>query len=357
MTDATKNPSGKKAFEVPLYIPPAQKAERGQPVELPTVEAPSLEGLSVTVPAPESFTVEQVQARFEELARPFATERARSPEEEIAWGDEVLLNIVGYSNGKILPFSVRTNVWLPLFPEPMLPGFYETLVGHSPGASLVVDIELAAEYPVESLQGAPARFLVDIQAAREVTYPDPEDPAFLQAFGRGKTLDEATRSVVAQMEEEHAQLLLLQAQQLVLNEVAERTQVEIPESLIDEEIRRRWGATEGRSLAELDFTEEEQEESLQTWLKDPETRLEAEQRLKVGLALGAICKRDKLTLTPEYVEKVLSDEARSAGLTLDEAAQALRAEPQHLARIDQVAWHLMAVDYVMKKAKIRFEGA
>jgi trigger factor len=356
MDNTTKNPS-KKPFEVPLYVPPAQKAERGQAVELPTVEAPSLEGLSVTVPAPEGFTVEQVQARFEELARPLATERARSPEEEIAWGDEVLLNIVGYSNGKILPFSVRTNVWLPLFPEPMLPGFYETLVGHSPGASLVVDIELSAEYPVESLRGAPARFLVDIQAAREVTYPDPEDPAFLEAFGRGKTLDEATRSVVAQMENEHTQLLLFQAQQLVLNAVAERTQVEIPQSLIDEEIRRRWGSTEGRSLAELDFTEEEQEESLATWLNDPETRVEAEQRLKIGLALGAICKRDKLTLTPEYVEKVISDEARAAGMTVDEAAQALRAEPQHLARIDQVAWHLMAVDYVMKKAKISFEGA
>ena len=56
------------------------------------------------------------------------------------------------------------------------------------------------------------------------------------------------------------------------------------------------------------------------------------------------------------VEKVLRDEANAAGLTIGQVADALRAEPRNLARIDQVAWHLMAVDHVMSRARIHIEG-
>ncbi len=356
-TTQLTNPSVRKPLEIPLHVPPARRAEQGQPVELPQVAAPSLEGLSITVPVPEGFSAEQVQERFQELARPYATERYRLPTEALAWGDEVLLNIVGYAKGRLIPFSVRTHVWLTLAPEPLLPGFYETLCGHSPGESLVVDVVLPDEYPVEALRGAPARFLVDIQAARQVTYPDPESPEFLEAFGRGGTLEVATRLVVAQMKDEAAQMLLAQAQQLVLHAVASRVQVEIPAQLIDEEIRRRWGASEGRALLELNFSDEEQEESLSGWLEDRATREEVEQRLRISLALGAICNRDGLSLSPELVEELLRKEAAAAGLSMDEVADALRAEPRRLAQIDQVAWHLMAVDHVMRQVKVHFATA
>lgn len=359
--DSKKNgsttPSGRKPLEVPLYVPPAKQAAQGQPVELPPVQAPSLEGLAVKVPAPEGFTADEVKERFLELARPFAAERPRLPTEPIAWGDEVLLNLAGYSNGKLIPFSVKTDTWLPMEPEPLLPGLYEAIVGQVPTEGLVVDITLPDNYPVESLRGTSARFLVHIQAAREVNYPNLENPEFLQAFGRGKTIEEATQSVVAQMTEEHSQLLLLQAQQLVLAEVARRTQVEIPRELVDEEIRRRWGASEGPSVQELNFSDEEQEESLNGWLQDEGLRQEVELRLRIALALGAIVKRDKLQLTPAHVEKLLREEAESQGLSPAEVAASLKAEPQQQARIEQVAWHMLAVDYVMKKAKIEFEGA
>jgi trigger factor len=359
--DSKKNgsttPSGRKPLEVPLYVSPAKQAAQGQPVQLPQVQAPSLEGLEVKVPTPEGFTVEEVRERFLELARPFATERARLPTEPIALGDEVLLNLAGYSNGKLIPFSVKTDVWLTLEPEPLLPGLYEAIVGQVPTEGLVVDITLPNDYPVESLRGAPARFLVHIQAAREVQYPDLQGPEFLQAFGRGGTIEEATLSVVEQMKQEHTQLLLIQARQQVLTELARRTEVEIPSELVDEEIRRRWAATEGVSVAELNFSDEEQEESLNTWLQDVPTRQEVELRLRIALALGAIVKRDGLVLTPAHVEKLLRDEAESQGLSPAEVAASLKAEPENQARIEQVAWHLMAVDHVMKKAKIQFEGA
>ncbi len=143
----------------------------------------------------------------------------------------------------------------------------------------------------------------------------------------------------------------------MLGEVARRTEVDLSPELIDEEIRRRWGASEGVSVAELNFTDEEQEESLNSWLRDDELRVEVELRLRIGLALGAIVKRDGLTLKPEHVEKVLRDEAEAQGLEPSEVAASFRAEPEQQAALEQAAWYLMAVDYVMKRAKIESEGA
>lgn len=232
-------------------LPRSAASEPAHLVVLPEVEAPSLEGLSVTLPAPRGFSAEQVQERFLELARAHATERYRYPGEQISWGDEVLLDLAGYSQGRLMPFSLRTEVWLSVRAEPLLPGLYEALVGRSPGEGLAVDLTVPESYPVESLRGIPARFVVHIRAARQVTYPDLESAGFLQAFGRGGTLREAMHGVVRQME----------------------------------------------------------------------------------------------------------DEADAAGLTLEAVADALRTEPEQLARIDQVAWHLMTVDHVMSRASIHIEAS
>ncbi|MFL5352764.1 hypothetical protein [Archangium sp.] len=137
-----------------------------------------------------SSLCEQVQERFLELAHAHATECYRYPSEPISWGDEVLLDLAGYSQGHLIPFSLRTEVWLAVQPEPLLPGLYEALVGRSPGEGLAVDLTVPESYPIESLRGMPARFVVHIRAARQVTYPDVESPGFLQAFGRGGTLAE-----------------------------------------------------------------------------------------------------------------------------------------------------------------------
>ena len=332
--------------------------EMNPPPALPQVEPPSLEGLSVTMPAPAGFTAEEVQQRFLELARPLAHERERGATEQVAWGDEVLLSIAGYIDGRLIPFSVRHQEWVKLEPEPTLPGLYEALVGYPPNKEGgAVDIVLPETYPVEALRGASARFLVAIHAAREVKYPDLESPQFLQAFGRGATLEAATRDVAEQLKRERAQTLVYEAGQRVLEEVASRTQVRVPDALIDEEIRLSWEKSEGAAVRALEFSEEETEQSLRAWLQDARTREQVELRLRVGLALGAICQRDGLVLTPELLEEFLAEQATHLGSSPEALAQSLSQEPQHMATIGQHAWHLLAVSHVLGQAKIHFERA
>ncbi len=326
------------------------------PVPLPQVTAPSTEGLEVTVPAPPPLTQDDLLRRFHELAREHAQVRDRPIGEAVAMGDDVQLDLLGYSGGQLIPFSIRSNFWMELAPQEMLPGFADAIVGSAVGDSLKVDLVLPGNYPVESLRGLPATFVVDLVAAREVRMPDTDSDEFLRQLGRGDTHEAVMDSIADELLEEQADMLWLEAQNLVLDQLASRIQVDIPQTLIDEEIRRRWAAAEGEAVAEKEFSVEEQQEALGLWLKDPSTRAEVERRLRGSLALKAVAERDRLKLTPEKTLELLEASVVAFGLTPAQLREAL-VDPSAAGQLRDVAWHLMAVEHVMNKAKVHFEGA
>lgn len=336
-------------------LPIAQALATG-PVPLPEVQAPSLEGLSVRVPRPADLTEEDLRDRFLELVREQGAVRERGRGEPVALGDDVQLDVLGYSGGKLIPFSARAGMWVELAPQAALPGFAEALAGSAVGDSLEVRVVLPADYPVESLRGQPARFLVDVRAAREVLAPDPESPELLRALGRGDTLDETMAQLVQELEEELAEQLLVEAQERVLDELVFRAGVEAPTELVDEEIRRRWGQLEGKALAEKQLDADEQQEALEAWLGDPLTRAEAKRRVEISLVLKAIVDSEGLRLTPQAVDEILEDLGAGFGLAPEEAKAAVRADPSLLAQSQNALWHLLAVRHVMSKAEVHFEG-
>jgi trigger factor len=320
------------------------------------VKVPSLDDLHVTVPAPEDITEQEALERFHELALEHAQKRERAPGEPVRMGDLVVLDTLGYAEGRLIPFSARSEVEMELAAQAQLPGFSEALVGTPVGESREVEVTLPEDYPVEHLRGAKATFLVDVVAAEEVTLPVAESKEFLQALGRGQTVDEVMESVADELEEERAEELWLEAQEFVLDELVVRTgELSLPPELVDEEIQRRWEERELPLLQEKDFDPEELKEALDGWLGDVSTRLDAERSLRIGLALRAIVVRDQLQLTPEKLEELVEEAVEPLGLSPEEARQAL-ADPQTAGPIRDSAMHLLAVDYVMEHARIQFEG-
>ncbi len=340
-----------------LKISPMADLLRAGPVKLPEVTAPSLEGLAVHVPQLPDLTEDDILERFAEKARDLAKKRARAAGETLALGDDVKLNTVAYCEGKLMPFSARFGVWVPLLPIPMLPGFNENVARGTVGGSLQLDITLPAEYPVASLRGKNARFIVDVLEAREVTLPDMESTAVLKKAKLGDSLEAAMVSIREELEDEMVDALWVEAREMVLDAVAERTPMTIPAALIDEEVRRRWGTAEGQHLVAQKFDVDEQQEALDGWLKDPLTRAECERRLRIGLALKAVTEAEKLELTEKKLEELLSQQTRAFGLSTDEVREALRESPESAKALIEMGWYFLAVEHVLSKAKITFEGA
>ncbi|MFP2895950.1 peptidylprolyl isomerase [Corallococcus sp. 4LFB] len=363
---STRPPASAKPAEAPaapVEAPVRQLVQRlpvapglGHQADLPEVKAPSLENLNIRVPQGEDLTEEDLLERFHELARAKAEARPRAEGEALAMGDDVQLDILGYANGRLIPLSTRVGYWMELAPQVMLPGFAEVIAEASVGDSVEVGLVLPDNYPAEQLRGMPARFLVDVKAAREVRMPDTESDAFLQQLGRGSTHEEVMSSIVEEMEGEMADMLWVDARNRVLDEVVARSNVTVPKALVDEEIRRRWQQAEGEVLAQKFFSLEEQQEALDGWLHHPGIRDDVERRLKIALVLRAIAQRDKLQLTPQAALELLKESSEPFGITEAQLRESL-LDPAASAQMTDVAWHLLAVEHVMTQARVTFEGA
>jgi trigger factor len=319
---------------------------------LPVIPAPSLEGLRVAATPPAPVTEEDLLERLEALFQERAPRRERAPAEEVALGDEVLLDVVGYAHGALIPFSVRVDWRTMVAEDPLLPGFFESLVGAQVGLSMDVELQLPDTYTVATLRGATARFLVDVKAAYELQPLDFESPELLPRLGLGATLEEAMSHIAEALTDEREAEARHALQERVLDALVERTEVDIPERLVDEEIRLRWLEREQPVLASKNFTQEEMEEAWQGWRQDPLTRLEAEWRLRVAVALRAICIRDDIQPDPEDVEALGSAIAEAARLPLQRLEQQLRSTPGLAERFTHLVLHTAALDHVMSQVEL-----
>lgn len=319
-------------------------------IELPSVDAPPLSALRVQLTRPPAVTADEVGARFHRLLRERAQKKDRPSGTPVELGDEVQVDIVGYADKVLIPGSVRVGAWMDLEPMPHLPGFAETVAGTRVGDACALDMELPEDYPVPTLAGKQARFLVEVRAAREVLAPDPEDAAALKALGLGDSLQAAMDKVTELVDEERAALESLRFQDAVLDTLSEHTQVELPPALVDEEIRLRWAAHEQPLLKEKGFHPDEQQEALQAWQHSAQVRADAERRLRVSLALEAVGRREGWELSPEELHESLRELAAELGLDVREAAQVVEKDPALAERLTRTARHLMLVSRLVAAA-------
>jgi len=335
---------------------PILRAMSTQPVELAPIAAPSLENLVVTLEDPGPPTTDEVVAAFRAALRGIAEKRGRAPGETPAMGDDVVLNMLAYAQGTIVPFSVKLRWSTELAPFPYLPGLAEAIARVPVGEGRAVPLTFPDDYPVEHLRGVSARFLVDVVSAVEVRMPDAESGETLKKLRRGKNLDEVMAAIAAEIDGEKGEALLVDAQKAALDALVERVTTSVPKSAVDEEILRAWGRVEGGALAWLKFSSEEQEEALAAWRADPSTRRDAEGRIKLALALNAIALRDGITLEKSDVMNSLKDIASITGLRSAEITRALKESTADTARVVEVVKHMKCVEHVVAKAQFQFVG-
>lgn len=333
---------------------PATRALSTAPVALPDVEAPSLEDLVIAMVEPPDITADDLVQRLHDELRAVAPRRERAAGEPCALGDEIVIDTLGYADGMLLPFSVRSGLVTELKELPFLPGLAAGIAGMKVGEGRVVSLAFPPDYPVERWGGKAARVIVDLHAAYELDVPDPTTAQGLAALGRGATLDDVMASLRAELDQELGDALLLEAQGRVLDELARRVGASVPAAAVDEEITRHWGQLEGGALTRKGFRKEEQEEALALWKQDPELRRDAERRIQVALALKAIAARDGVEVTRADVQELVAVAAEVMGITPAEASRALKEERAEAARVVEIARHLKAVEHVMAKARFLF---
>jgi trigger factor len=320
--------------------------------QLPAVEVPCLDDLRVQVEAPPSPTAEELIERLHSRLREWTRRRERRAGEPIEVGDEVECDLVTLVEQRVVPGGVMAAARLEVREFLHLPGMLEQLLALSPGATTTFQLTLPANYPVASLAQRQATVFLRVRRVFQLDSVSLDDLSALRAAGLGESLDEALETVAAEIDAEQANQLMVSATQTVLNSLADRLTVELPPQAIDQELRLSWQRDQQALLGDSPFAGDLARRAEADFLSDPRHRSEAERRIKVGMALGALIEQQGLAPDAEIMTMLLESAAEQSQSTLDEVKAVLRAEPARAFEAGTRALHLKAIEYVMSRAHI-----
>ncbi len=314
---------------------------------IPPLRAPSLEAIHVAVPRQAPVTTEQVQQRLWSMSRVYGHHEYREPGEPIQTSDDVILDVIGYVNQRILPFATRESLHLQTTSYTEFPGFAEALVGMEVGDAQVLHLNLPQNFPVSELRGQPAAFAVVVEAAWHVTPITFDHPQNFAHLGRGDSWEALLFSVFEEMEVELATLTQRQVSRQVLELLCESAPTHIPKRLIDEEIRQQWMMCEGYFLQSREMEPDDMEFALLCWLQHDGLREEARYRIHSALVLRAVSEQLAPSLQPFEFRDFVAGLVEVVGFDLDDVMRSLERDPRlHQVLLDRFLY-LRTLNYIL----------
>jgi trigger factor len=234
-------------------------------------------------------------------------------------GDVVTINITGRVDGEEMINNDNAEYELRDEengePDPTLPGLSAELVGISAGEIREFVLRLPEEYPDENVAGKSLLVRVLAKETKRKVLPDLNDD-FAQSVSVFQTVDELRDGVRGNLEVERR----VEADEKLVTDavdaVTERTFIDIPPVLIDEEI--------DRVIDDMRVTFERQRLSLETYLEATQKteadlrhdmRESAAKNVKQSLVLGAIADAENITVSNRELETALEEALRTMQTT------------------------------------------
>ncbi len=219
-------------------------------------------------------------------------------------GDQVIIDFEGHdtktgdpidgADGKDYPLIIGSNSFIP--------GFEPNLVGMKASAEKSFDITFPKDYNVAALQNRKVTFKVKTQKVQELVAPKLDDK-FAASVGPFKTFAELKEDIKRQLTAEKEQQNNAEYQNQLLQKIAEKTSVEVPKVLVDEEIERQ-EQQERQNLAYRGQTWEEhlKEEGQTAEGHREKNRAPAELSVKAGLVLSEIAEKENIKVSKDEFE-------------------------------------------------------
>ncbi|HGS9245979.1 TPA: trigger factor [Clostridioides difficile] len=266
---------------------------------------------------------ENVDAKLQEMVEKNA--RLVSVEDKaLEDGDTAIIDFEGFENGVAFDGGKGENYNLVIGSNTFIPGFEEQLVGKKAGEEVEVNVTFPEEYHSQDLAGKPVVFNVKINdvKVKELSALDDE---FAKDTSEFDSLDELKADVRAKLEEEAKNRADAETRNSVVEKVAENTEIEIPEVMIQHQI--------DNMLNELNYQLQYQGFGLQQLLEmtgrtmeelREERKEDAKKLVKSSLVLEAITKAEGIEATEEEFKVELEKMASAYNMEVEKIEASLR---------------------------------
>jgi trigger factor len=299
----------------------------------PELAAPIDYGFKVTRPVVEIGETD-VTSMLEKLRKQRATWKAVGRKAQT--DDQVVIDFKGTIAGNAFPGSNVEKMPVVIGSNTMMRGFEEQLIGAGAGDERTLRVTFPADYPSREVAGKDAVFRVKLHTVSEMVLPELDDE-FARAFGvAGKGLVGLNEEVTANMQRELKQLIKSNVKDQVFSGLLERNPVDVPRSLIDDE------------MALL----QRQHKTLTANTTDLQAN--AERRLKLGVLVTEILKQNRIQLDPDRVRDTIESIAASYEKP-EEMIQWYYGNQEMLSNVQSAVIEEQAVDWLMEYAGIEVE--
>jgi trigger factor len=276
-------------------------------------------------------TLRKQRAKYER------TERAA------ANGDLVNIDFEGLIAGQPFEGNKASNFTVVLGENRMLPDFEAAMVGMTAGEQKTFPLTFPQDY-AEAVKGKTADFTVTVNEVAEPKLP-PLDAEFAKSLGVADgDVERLKREVRENMEKEVAKRVHASVKEQVIDALHDAAGFEVPKALLASEIERMQNA----ALEDL------KQRGMTITDKSLPADLFAERavrRIKVGLLVADVVRKNGLAAKPEQVRKAIEEHAES----YEQPSELVRwyyADPSRLAEVEALVMEDNVVEWAMGKMKV-----
>ena len=262
-------------------------------------------------------------------------------------GDMVVIDFIGRIDGEAFEGGSATDAQIVLGSGQFIPGFEEQLKGAKPGSKVMVKVAFPADYGVDTLAGKDAEFEVDVKEVRGPV-DSPADDEFAKKLGM-TDLAALKEAVKGQLKTRYDSMSRFKLKRALLDQLDTKHDFPLPPRMVDAEFEGIW--TQVQSENERQGPSEEDKDKTEDQLK-AEYRKIAERRVRLGLVLAELGRRNNIELSDQEVLQAARDEAMRYSGQEQQVFDAIRQNPQMMAQLRAPLYEDKVVEKVFDLAKV-----
>ena len=223
--------------------------------------------------------------------------------------DMTVIDFEGFVDGEPFQGGKGENYDLVIGSGAFIPGFEDQLVGAEIGKEIEIQVTFPEQYHSKDLAGKAATFKVTVKEIKVKELPELDDE-FASEVSDFDTLEEYKQDVKAKLLEKKEDDAYDQKEDAVVEKIIENSQMEIPEAMVDYQIRNMMDEfVRNLQMQGLSIEQYFQFTGLSAQKMMEDMKPNAMKKIQSRLVLEKIAELENLTATQEDVDQEIEDAA------------------------------------------------
>lgn len=269
-------------------------------------------------------------------------------------GDMIKLDFEGFVDGVAFAGGKGEDYPLTIGSGSFIPGFEEQLVGAKIGEETEVNVTFPEDYQAEELKGKAAVFKCKVNEIKVKELPEADDE-FAKDVSEFDTLAEYRDDIRAKLLDRKTKDAKRVKENKVVAKAVENASMEIPEAMINEQVRRMADDFSRRIQAQgITFEQYMQFTGMTAEQMLDQMKPEALKRIQNSLVLEAIAKAENIEISDERVDEEIAKMAQQYKMETDKLKE-LMGEQERAQMKDDLA--IQAAVEMITDAAVEVEAA